>query len=399
MKAKVPHQGILVHGSPTDKQREMIEAWILHGSSHKAAKETGLDQANIGRAKNLVQKRAEKSGWSPTFSAGDYVPSTEEVIGRSILTKDDEGNNVWLKTKAKKEEEANAFKEFITGLCDKIKPVSRTPVPKLKFDPDLMSAIFIGDAHIGMYAYGPETKHSDFDTDKAADGLREAIDNLIDRSPDAETGLLVDVGDFMHMNSSLYTTLRGTRLDVDTRYSRVLRVAGQVMNYAIGQMLKKFKKVIVVIAKGNHNEDPAVAVQEICAAYYHKEPRATVLDTDGYFHYIEWGKWLIGVNHGDKIKPEKLVNVMSRDMAQAWGRTTHRMWATGHFHHKQELELDGCTVYKFGALPPPDAWHAGAGFGGDGKMEMITFKKQGGTQSSHRFDLPRPVIEPDLKVI
>jgi hypothetical protein len=211
--------------------------------------------------------------------------------------------------------------------------------------------------------------------------------------------LLVDVGDFMHMNSSLNTTLKGTRLDVDTRYSRVLRASGQVMNYAVGRMLKKFIKVIVVISKGNHNEDPAVAVQEICAAYYHKEPRVTVLDTDGYFHYIEWGKWLIGVNHGDKIKPEKLVNVMSRDMAQAWGRSTHRMWATGHFHHKQVLELDGCTVYKFGALPPPDAWHAGAGFGGDGKMEMITFKKQGGTHSSLIFDVPRPVVEPDLKVI
>jgi len=75
-----------------------------------------------------------------------------------------------------------------------------------------MSGIFIGDAHIGMYAYAPETKHSDFNTDIAAQGLRDAIDDLIARSPDAETGLLCDVGDFMHMNSSLYTTLKEPRL-------------------------------------------------------------------------------------------------------------------------------------------------------------------------------------------
>ena len=399
MKPKIPHAGILEFGSPTERQRLGIEAWIEHGSGTKAAKATGMSQANIARDRKIVQERAEKAGWSPTFEAGDYVPSTEEIIGRSILTKDDLGNNIWLKTKARKDDEKKAFGEFVSGLCDQIKPVKKTPIPKGKFDDELMSAIFIGDAHIGMYAYGPETKHSDFDTDMAAEGLREAIDDLISRSPPSETGILVDVGDFMHMNSSLYTTLRGTRLDVDTRYSRVLRVAGQVMNYAIGKMLKKFKKVIVVIAKGNHNEDPAVAVQEICSAYYHKEPRVTVLDTDGYFHYVEWGKWLIGVNHGDKIKPEKLVNVMSRDMAQAWGRCTHRMWATGHFHHKQVLELDGCTVHKFGALPPPDSWHAGAGFGGDGKMEMITFKKNGGTHSSLIYDLPRPIIEPDLKAV
>lgn len=398
-----PDPRILDYGNPTDVQRLHIESWIQNGTVRRAVaalkkKGVSADQGNIGRSKVLVQARAEKAGWSPNFDGSYMVPSTEQVTGRSILTKDAEGNNIWLKTKARKEEEEAAFKEFIEELTKDIKPAKSITKPKQKSDIDLMCGIFIGDAHLGMYAYAPETKHSDFDTDIAAQGLRDAIDDLISRAPNAETGLLVDVGDFMHMNSSLYTTLRGTRLDVDTRYSRVLRVAGQVMKYAVTQMLKKFSKVIVVIAKGNHNEDPAVAVQEITSAHFCKEKRVTVLDTDGYFHYIEWGNWLIGVNHGDKIKAPKLVNVMARDMAPAWGRTTHRMWATGHFHHEQVLELDGCTVHKFGALPPPDSWHAGAGFGGDGQMQMITFKKGGGRHSTLIYDLPRPRLEPDLVV-
>ena len=394
----IPDFRILEHGSPTEVQREQIEAWITHGTSTAAAKALGASGTNICRARLIVQKRAEKAGYTATFDATRHVPSSEQVIGRSVYTKDEEGNPIWLKTKAKVEEEKKAFEHFITGLCSKIKPAKKSAKPKPKTNSDLMSAIFIGDAHIGMYAYAPETKHSDFDSDIAAQGLRDAIDNLIERSPDAETGMLVDVGDFMHSNSSLNKTFAGTDVDVDTRYGRVLEIAGEVMQYAITQMLKKFKKVVVVVAKGNHNPDSATAIQQITKAYFHQEPRVDVLRTSGFFHYIEWGKWLIGVNHGDKVKAPRLVNVMARDMSQAWGRTTHRMWATGHFHHQQVVELDGCVVYKFGALPPPDGWHASMGFGGDGCMQMMTFRKEGGIHSTLIYDLPRPPAEPDRRM-
>ena len=384
-----PYDARLLEFCSTENQAEIYTTYGECGTVNETARKLGKDVSSVSQAIRRIQKKATDAGLSESFDARRHVPDGERVIGRSVYTKDDEGNLIWLKTKASIEKEQEAFKTYIEGLCSEINPVRRTPAPKGSVDTELMSAIFIGDAHIGMYAYAPETKHSDFDSD---------IDDLIARSPNAETGLLVDVGDFMHMNSSLNTTLKGTRLDVDTRYSRVLRVAGQVMSYAITQMLKKFKKVVVVIAKGNHNEDPAVAVQEICSAYFRKEPRVNVLDTDGYFHYVTWGNWLIGVNHGDKIKPQKLVNVMARDMAKAWGESTHRMWATGHFHHEQVLELDGCTVYKFGALPPPDSWHAGAGFGGDGQMQLITFKKSGGKHSTLIYDLPRPAAQPDAVI-
>ena len=66
--------------------------------------------------------------------------------------------------------------------------------------------------------------------------------------------------------------------------------------------------------------------------------------------------------------------------------------------YQQVLELDGCTVFKMGALPPPDSWHAGSGYGGDGKMQMMTLKAGGGTHSTMIYELPRPIIEPDLKL-
>ena len=85
-------------------------------------------------------------------------------------------------------------------------------------------------------------------------------------------------------------------------------------------------------------------------------------------------------------------------MATAWGECTHRMWALGHFPHQNTLELDGCIVQKFGALTPPDSWHAGQGYGSNSVMEMITFKKQGGKHSTLIYELDKIVNEPDIKI-
>ena len=202
----------------------------------------------------------------------------------------------------------------------------------------------------------------------------------------------------MHSNSSHNKTFKGTPVDTDTRFSRVLRKAGQAMNHAVSRMLEKFPKVVVVIAKGNHNPDIAVCVQEIVKAYYRDEPRVTVLDTNGDFHYLAWGDWLIGINHGDKIRPERLVSCMARDMPKAWGRSKSRMWAVGHYHHQDVKEIDGCIVQKFAALPPPDGWHSSSGYGSNQAMQMIVFKKEGGRHSTLIYELPRPETEPDIVI-
>jgi len=391
-----PFDERLLEFCTTENQVKIYSTYKVCKTINETARVMGKDVSSVSQAIRRIQATGTKGGLSENFDARQHVPQGEQVIGRSVFTTDDEGNPIWLKTKASIEKQQEAFKSYIDNLCSDIKPAKNVLPPKKAFNKDLLPMIFIGDGHLGMRAYSPETKHSDFDSDIAAQGLREAINDLITRSPDAEQSVLVDVGDFMHADSAHNKTFAGTEVDVDTRYERVLEIAGEVMQYAVIQMLKKFKRVTVVIAKGNHNPTPAAAVAQITQAYFRKNTRVNVLKTIGFFHYIEWGKWLIGVNHGDKIKPAKLVNVMARDMPVAWGKSTHRMWACGHFHHEEVLELDGCTVYKFGALPPPDSWHSGAGFGGDGKMQMMVLRREGGTHSTMIYDLPRPRIEPDI---
>lgn len=386
--SKLPDPGLLNYC--TERQHEVLSLWIQLGSSVEAAKNLDINDRAVRNVKAAVERKAAKAGYTPTFNATRFVDPGQQIIGKSTLTKDDEGNPVWIKTKAEQENQRKALLEFVEGLQSSIEPARPKKIEKKKRSKELMPSIFIGDAHIGMRADGAETGDRSFDSRIAQSEICTAIDDLVSVAPDADTGLLVNVGDFVHANNSNATTAKGTPLDVDTRYEKFMRVAAETLRHAVDSMLTKFKNVQVIIAKGNHDPDAAIALQMILEYYYDKEPRVNVLRSKGYFHYIKFGKWLLGVHHGDKIKADKLANIMPRDMPGAWSDTTHRMWAVGHFHHSHEIECDNSVIVKkFGTLAPPDAWHASQGYGSAHVMEMIVFKREGGKMLSYSYEIPR----------
>jgi hypothetical protein len=156
-------------------------------------------------------------------------------------------------------------------------------------------------------------------------------------------------------------------------------------------MLTKFKKVIVINARGNHDNDTAFALNMFLQGIYEKEPRVEVQGNRAKFNYIEFGKCLIGVNHGDKINTSRLVGTMTKMQAEAWGRTTFRRWWIGHIHHKTKQETDfGCMVESFNTLVPLESWHAACGYGAERRITMITLHKEFGEVSR---------LEPSIEMI
>jgi hypothetical protein len=384
----------------TERQREAIQAVIDIGIIDQAAVKVGMGKSGLRRIIRSLKGKAARAGYAPDHGMTHEAAPSFAIKKVSTMYGDDgEIKLQWVQSSPEAEQMQEGISDYIEGLMADIKPYKAKPVPKhIEHDSELMTGIFIGDAHIGMYAYGKETGHSDFDSDIATRQLRDAIDYLVDKAEPTETGLLVDVGDLTHANTQHNTTFAGTPLDCDTRHDRVMKKAAMVMRYMVDRMLTKFKKVVVVVVKGNHNTDSAGTVRLALDFYYEKESRVNVLGTHGFYHYIEYGKWLLGLHHGDKQKPESLAGSMARDMAQAWGRTTSRMWCIGHFHKDNVKSLPGVKVKVFAALPPPDSWHASQGYSGDGEMEMLTFRKSGGIYSSHVYHLAQPIREPDVKI-
>ena len=371
----------------TPKQWEYYCAWEETGSSHKAAKALGVSQSGVVRAAAALRKTAARRGYAP---GNDFTHQTAPgfTIKRvSSYYKGKEGDpNQWVIQEQEKAAQAEKLKDFAEGLIET--QAVKTKKPKGYASKDLLPSLIIGDAHIGMLAWRRETGGHDFDANTAVKDLIEAAEHLIAAAPPAENALLVDVGDFLHIDDFKSMTPNDTLLDSDSRYPRLLKMAGMVMRHIINRMLRKFKNVTVIIARGNHNPSSAVAVALMLDFFYDKEPRVTVLETAGTFHYMEFGNHLIGVNHGDKIKAARLVSLMARDKPKEWGRTKFRHWWVGHIHHKKAEEIDGCVVESFNTLAPRDAWHAANGYGAGQAMELITLHKEKGQHSRSIYNLP-----------
>jgi len=391
----------LIDYAKTDRHRQAIQVWEeCDRNSARAAGVLGISQSTMRDYVSITKNTAAAAGYSENWDASRHVPEGEFVIGRSIYTTNDNGEKAWLKTRRtiKEAEKEKALIAFVEELNSHLKKAKKTPRGKKVRALDIMPTITIGDAHIGMRADGSETRDRDFDSKIAAKEILDAVDDLTDKMPEAKTGMLVQVGDFTHSDGSNPFTTKGTLVDVDTRFEKIMRTAANVMIHAIDRMLDKCDTVQVVVARGNHDSDTALAVQLILEFYYSKEPRINILKSKGFFHYLQWGKWLFGIHHGDKVKAAKLAQIMPRDMPNAWGSTTHRMWFVGHFHHASIQEFEGVTVQKFGTLAPPDAWHAGQGYGSDHTMSMIVFKKDGGKHITCTYEIPKQYSEPDVVI-
>jgi hypothetical protein len=347
-----------------------------------------------------LKKRAARSGHAPGYKHHERVlPGFQTKFITARYDADGNLAGEYHRQEPDKAREQELLRQFVDGLNAEIKQVAPTKFKALKgADPDLMAGIFIGDAHVGQYSYSPETRQGDFDTDIATAQIRAAIDYLVDKAPNAKTGLLVDVGDALHADSAHNQTFGGTPVDVDTRYHRTLDALALVMRYAINRMLEKFQQVIVVVARGNHNDSSAIAIQLMLKYCYEREKRVNILPTKGYFHYVHFGQWLIAVHHGDKVKSERLPGILARDLPELWGQTTHRMWALGHIHHQNLRELDGCKIRTFGTLAAPDGWHSSKGYGAERAMEMLVFRRSGGLHSTYIYTIPKESVLADASI-
>ena len=391
----------LVDYAKTDRHREAMQVWEECGrNSARAAGVLGISQSTMRDYVSITKNTAAAAGYSENWDARRHVPEGEFVIGRSIYTTNDDGEKAWLKTKRTMTEAARdkALQGFVDGLVKGVKPYKPKAKPKTKkFATDLLPAIVIGDAHFGMRADARETKARDYDTKIASNDMLAAIEYLVDAAPASEQALLVNVGDFIHANGSSGTTFGGTKLDVDTRIEVVLEIAAQTFLYAIDKLLAKHKSCVVVMARGNHDSDTAIALALILKFYYSKEPRVTILDPHGFFHTVQFGKNLLAVHHGDKVKAVKLGAILPKMLPEQWSATVYRKWLVGHIHHQNAIETDnGVFVEAFGTLAPPDSWHAGAGYGSASVMNQVVFHRDGGEVIRHVYQIRDSRKVPDL---
>jgi len=353
----------------------------------KAAKHLGINRRTLQIMAARLRDRAATAGLSPAHGMTHPVPAPFSVAGVSTLyNADGQISAQWVKSRLREDEAAQAMREAIEDFVAEYRGTARPVKAPTRSMSSLLSVYPLGDPHIGMYAWAAEAGE-DFDVQIARHDLLAAAARLVDVAPASERGLIVNLGDFFHADSLAQSTKSGNKLDVDTRWPRVLKLGCQLMVDLISLALKKHQTVEVINAIGNHDDHSSVMLSAFLEAWFHAEPRVLVHPTASKFHYLEFGKNLIGVTHGDTVKLPALGELMASDRPEAWGRAKHRYWYTGHIHHTTKQELRGVVVESFRTLAARDAWHSASGYRSGRDMYVIVLDEEHGEVERHRCDI------------
>ena len=350
--------------------------------------------AHFKMNKRTVERRAKSlvlRGFSPKHHFTRLLPDPLVLDRASLLYKRGEAEPIlsWIKSKV----DGDKLRAYVQGVCEAITSElpKRCPLPAPPHTLAHLMAVYpIGDAHIGMRAWGTETQGASWDLVEAERVQCAAMAALVDLAPAADQAVIINLGDWFHADNMAGMTERsGHVMDLDGRYAKMISVGVKVMRQCIESALLKHRTVRVINVKGNHDDTGALRLSVALRHTYESDPRVTVDDHPTAFHYFEHGKCLVGCHHGHTCKGNQLPGVMAADQAQAWGRTLHRYWYLGHVHHQSVKEYAGVVVESFNTLTAKDAYAAFSGYRARQNMKCIVLHDQHG-------EVMRFTVHPDM---
>lgn len=162
------------------------------------------------------------------------------------------------------------------------------------------------------------------------------------------------------------TTTKGTPQDTDGTWARIF-LEGSELAAAYVERLREVAPVHIVCMAGNHDRLGSLMLTMWLAERYRGAGDVVVDRSPGARHYLEIGSTLVGITHGDSCKDGKLPGLMANEAREAWGRTAHRLWFTGHWHSAITNEIHGVRVIHMPSLSGSDRWHSENGFVGNRK--------------------------------
>lgn len=375
----------------TPRQLEAIEALRKHGNMTDAANSMDITRAGfkglIVNAKLTGDEKAELYSGAALSVARARDPAVDEAMAavntglvpsvawiKTKPTDDAPGYSVMLRPAEQTPESiAQAVRDALEGMTA-APPVS---MPE-HYDSDLLTVYPLADVHLGMMAWGKETGEA-YDTNIAADRVRQWIGRAVDASPSSAEAVILDVGDLTHADDQTNQTPRSKHvLDVDSRHFRTLEVTIYTLAYAVEYALQKHAKVTVRILPGNHNPTSYLTVLFALAERYRDEPRVEVQKVPGEFWVHRFGDCLLAAHHGHGGKPERMVFFLADEYAQMWGQTRHRFLWTGHLHHLKAADIGGVQWEQLRAVTARDAYAISNAYSARAQLQAITLHKDRG---------------------
>lgn len=349
-------------------QSRYLSALLEHGNQRLASIALGCHQSAISTSLNRVRLAAALKGFAPEHGMTKTAPEGFTVKGVSTLYDADGVQKAqWVKTGIDQAQLQSQIQDAIEALKETIPRVKLTPIAKANRSSDLLNLHIVTDFHLGMKSWNEETGE-DWDLAIAEDLLMRWMTVAIQNAPAASTGVLAQLGDFLHWDGyDAVTPASKHLLDADTRFQKLVRVAIRVLRQIVALMLQKYDRVHLIFADANHDPASGAWQREMFAAFYSSEPRITVDNSADSYYCLEHGLTSLFFHHGHKRKPDKVDDVMVSKFREVFGRTKFSYCHMGHLHHEHKIETNLMTMEQHRTMAAKDAyasrngWMAGRG--------------------------------------
>jgi len=278
--------------------------------------------------------------------------------------------------------EQNDLLEDIKSLIDKHAPI----YPKIKRSKgEHLLVINPADIHIGKLAVALETG-DDYNTKIAYNRVLEGVTGLIDKSKgfDIDRVLFCIGNDVLHIDNVYGSTTKGTYQDTDGKWWQHFELALELYVKCV-EILRQVAPVDVVHSMSNHDYQSGFHLAHALKSWFRKANDVSFDISVAHRKYYVYGSNLIGLEHGDGAKMDKLPMLMAQEQAENWSKTKYRYWYLHHLHHKVKYKwLDakdfiGVTVEYMRSPSGTDSWHNRKGFCGVQKaVEGFIHSKESG---------------------
>lgn len=368
----------------TERQREVITLHEEGLGYQKIADKVGIGKYSVRDIVKRVQSKAAIKGHAPQYDMTHSVPDPFFVRGVSTLY-NDEGKPVsqWVKSQVDTEKQLEMMREVVASMSEDIKPESPVPSPNINAD-ELLNCFVITDYHMGMLADKDEvnasgqTGNGDWDLKIAEDTLVNWFAEAIRISPEADTAIYAQLGDFGHYDYEPLTQASKHLLDSDSRNFKIVRATIRVTRQVIRMLLEKHNHVHIKWCDANHDPFSAIWMRELLTALYESEPRVVVDDTADTYYAYEFGKTALFFHHGHKRKVANVDTVFAAKYREVFGRTEHAYAHMGHYHSVDKKETNLMVVEQHRTLASADAYSSRGGWLSGREANVITYHKEYG---------------------
>jgi hypothetical protein len=238
-------------------------------------------------------------------------------------------------------------------------PRSRAQIPRVAGYQEPYMAVFCpSDLHIGKLGV------DGYCIERARALVMQTTERLISqvqRYGEPERTLLVLGSDWSHIDNAMGGTTRGTLQDLDGLPGLSLVETQYEIAAELIDLVRQLGDVEVCVVPGNHDEWSSYHLRAALALAYRGEKDVHMFGDCKPRQYVEYGRSLLMLEHGDGAKPKDYVPIMAKERSEQWGRTAYRYAITGHLHHLKEQDV-GVYHMQAPSLSGKDRWHDKKGY-------------------------------------